>query len=54
MTGILCWRDSHPLEWQVASLHGHFETKLEAASSPVYRSGPPDGIATAASVKSTF
>ena len=19
----LCWRDSHPLEWQLASLHGH-------------------------------
>ena len=23
-TGLLCWRDSHPLEWQLASLHGHF------------------------------
>jgi hypothetical protein len=23
VTGILCWRDSHPLEWQLASLHGH-------------------------------
>src|SRR5580693_7884928 len=22
-TGLLCWRDSHPLEWQLASLHGH-------------------------------
>ena len=21
-TGLLCWRDSHPLEWQLASLHG--------------------------------
>src|SRR6516165_7822218 len=20
-TGLLCWRDSHPLEWQLASLH---------------------------------
>ena len=27
-TGLLCWRDSHPLEWQLASLHGH----LSAAS----------------------
>jgi len=23
VTGLLCWRDSHPLEWQLASLHGH-------------------------------
>src|SRR5450756_1944374 len=22
-TGLLCWRDSHPLEWQLVSLHGH-------------------------------
>jgi hypothetical protein len=21
-TGLLCWRGSHPLEWQLASLHG--------------------------------
>jgi len=20
-TGLLCWRDFHPLEWQLASLH---------------------------------
>src|SRR6516162_881940 len=20
-SGLLCWRDSHPLEWQLASLH---------------------------------
>jgi hypothetical protein len=25
VTGLLCWRDLHPLEWQLASLHGHFE-----------------------------
>jgi hypothetical protein len=30
VTGLLCWRDSHPLEWQLASLHGHFETKSDA------------------------
>ena len=23
VTGLLCWRDFHPLEWQLASLHGH-------------------------------
>ena len=22
-TGLLCWRDFHPQEWQLASLHGH-------------------------------
>jgi hypothetical protein len=21
VTGLLCWRDFHPLEWQLASLH---------------------------------
>ena len=26
VTGLLCWRDSHPLEWQLASLHGHEQT----------------------------
>ena len=26
VTGFLCWRDSHPLEWQLASLHGHEQT----------------------------
>ena len=41
VTGLLCWRDSHPLEWQLASLHGHFETKSDAFSMRVYRSGPP-------------
>src|SRR5712675_3560495 len=23
-TGLLCWRDLHPLEWQLASLHQNF------------------------------
>jgi hypothetical protein len=41
VTGILCWRDSHPLEWQLASLHGHFETKSEAASLRISWSHPP-------------
>src|ERR1019366_7769577 len=31
-TGLLCWRDSHPLEWQLASLHGH---SLPMHSAPV-------------------
>src|SRR5215472_14614251 len=22
VSGLLCWRDFHPLEWQLASLHG--------------------------------
>ena len=22
VSGLLCWRDSHPLEWQLASLNG--------------------------------
>src|SRR6202030_2960544 len=26
-TGLLCWRDSHPLEWQLASLHGQFHAE---------------------------
>ena len=26
-TELLCWRDSHPLEWQLASLHGHFRPR---------------------------
>ena len=26
-TGLLCWRDSHPLEWQLASLHGQSRPK---------------------------
>jgi hypothetical protein len=43
VTGLLCWRDSHPLEWQLASLHGHFETKSDAFSMRVYRSGRPAG-----------
>ena len=34
-TGLLCWRDSHPLEWQLASLHGHFRL-----IQPVLPAGP--------------
>ena len=27
-----CWRDLHPLEWQLASLHGHFRQISRPAS----------------------
>jgi hypothetical protein len=27
VTGLFCWRVLHPLEWQLASLHGQSETK---------------------------
>src|ERR1700758_1998612 len=28
-TGLLCWRDSHPLEWQLASLHDQSRAAAE-------------------------
>src|SRR5580700_6384232 len=31
VTGLLCWRDSHPLEWQLASLHGQIGAKSPAS-----------------------
>jgi hypothetical protein len=32
-----CWRDSHPLEWQLASLHGQKPEKLNASKCfPVF------------------
>jgi hypothetical protein len=43
VTGLLCWRDSHPLEWQLASLHGHGETNSPRAflvGGPSDRMGP--------------
>jgi hypothetical protein len=33
VTGLLCWRDSHPLEWQLASLH-----QIRTCSFPAYGS----------------
>src|SRR6516225_3178987 len=30
-TGLLCWRDFHPLEWQLASLH-----QIRTCSFPAY------------------
>src|ERR1700731_709208 len=33
-TGLLCWRDSHPLEWQLASLHLLLHRKRLALSTP--------------------
>src|SRR6202171_3240580 len=32
-TGLLCWRDFHPLEWQLASLH-----QIRTCSFPAYGS----------------
>jgi hypothetical protein len=36
VTGLLCWRDSHPLEWQLASLHGHFPPIPRSRAMSVY------------------
>src|SRR6266436_10322895 len=33
-TGLLCWRGSHPLEWQLASLHLLLHRKRLALSTP--------------------
>jgi hypothetical protein len=38
-TGLLCWRDSHPLEWQLASLHqnyraGSIDSRRRGAAQP--------------------
>ena len=55
-TGLLCWRDSHPLEWQLASLHGHWR-RIEIAKHRLFyslvrfrlpvktRGEDPDGLA---------
>jgi hypothetical protein len=32
-TGLLCWRDSHPLEWQLASLHQTRMCRFPASGS---------------------
>ena len=40
-TGPLCWRDSHPLEWQLASLHGHSRPSHSAPSSDQCALLPP-------------
>jgi hypothetical protein len=34
-TGLLCWRDSHPLEWQLASLHLLLHRDGLAPSTPL-------------------
>src|SRR3954470_13905375 len=35
-TGLLCWRDFHPQEWQLASLHGTFAAlKLPVEQAPM-------------------
>src|ERR1700692_2299798 len=47
-TGLLCWRDSHPLEWQLASLHLLLHRDGLAPSTPcrspgALRSSPING-----------
>ena len=37
-TGLLCWRDSHPLESQLASLHGQPLPKRDVGITSVYPS----------------
>ena len=32
-----CWRDSHPLEWQLASLHGQLETPKHVRAGGSFR-----------------
>src|ERR1700738_3956718 len=34
VTGLLCWRDFHPLEWQLASLH-QIPRALRAGPNPI-------------------
>jgi hypothetical protein len=42
-TGLLCWRDSHTLEWQLASLHGHSQPiRFSAASHDVRSASKAD------------
>src|SRR3974377_170392 len=33
-TGLLCWRDFHPLEWQLASLHSNPTCGFPQSGSP--------------------
>src|SRR5215467_1759881 len=40
-TGLLCWRDSHPLEWQLASLHGQERNQSEVRGASVSRPSAP-------------
>jgi hypothetical protein len=41
-TGLLYWRDSHPLGWQLASLHGHSRPNWASALCPGYPGGDGD------------
>src|SRR5262249_23306488 len=34
VTGLLCWQDSHPLEWQLASLHWSGRAPSPSARAP--------------------
>jgi hypothetical protein len=35
VSGLLCWRDFHPLEWQLASLHWSGRARAPPASNAV-------------------
>src|SRR3954452_15922352 len=36
-TGLLCWRDFHPQEWQLASLH---QTRIDLTRTQALQGGP--------------
>ena len=42
-TGLLCWRDSHPLEWQLASLHLLLHRSGLAPPTPCRSPGAREG-----------
>ena len=50
-TGLLCWRDSHPLEWQLVSLHGHLRPIDDVCAMSL---SPPNSGHFAVSQQTTF
>src|SRR5580658_4185343 len=40
-----CWRDSHPLEWQLASLHDQCETEAERGADQDRQQADRDRVA---------
>src|ERR1700676_5611295 len=58
-TGLLCWRDSHPLEWQLASLHLLLHRDGLAPSTPcrspgALRSTPVNGHIQGGALRSVW
>jgi hypothetical protein len=43
VSGLLCWRDFHPLEWQLASLHRSDRTFADVYEAAT-RSAQPDNL----------